>query len=162
MRRAWLLGAVLLSCGPAASSEPTSFIALDRDFADFEAWEVVHLEGATIDAAHPAGARSVYLNARPPPGRSTWPVGTVLVKVSAERTLAMAKRGATYNVHGAVGWEWFELTRDAAGTPRIVWRGLGAPVGESYEDSDQTCNACHGAHVVNDSVLTAGFQLLRP
>lgn len=150
---------VVAGCG-AEMPSPTAhdFIALDRDFAGYEAWEVKSFDGAFVDEAHTAGPRKVFLNKRAPTGSSEWPVGTVLVKDLDFTTFAMVKRGDDYNVNGAVGWEWFELSRDASNSVRIKWRGLGPPLGENYSKSGQTCNACHAGATANDSVLTVDFH----
>lgn len=154
------LCAVVAGCGPEMPTPtPTGFIALERDFAGYDAWEVKAFEGEFVDEAHTAGPRRVFLNKRAPAGSTEWPVGTVFVKELDFTTFAMVKRGNGYNASGAVGWEWFELTRDASNTVRIKWRGLGPPLGENYSKSGQTCNACHGAATANDSVLTVDFHL---
>ena len=140
----------------------TGFIALERDFAAYDTWESVSFDGGAIEEVHAGGVRTVFLNGRPDAGLSEWPVGTVLVKELPFTTFAMVKRGAGYNADGAKGWEWFELYRDPPTTVRIKWRGLGPPLGENYSMTGQTCNDCHSAHVVNDSVLTPAFQVLTP
>jgi hypothetical protein len=86
----------------------------------------------------------------------------MIVKELSFTTFAMVKRGADYNASGAVGWEWFELTRDANGSARIKWRGQGPPAGETYSAAGQTCNDCHKAAAANDSVMTEAFKLPAP
>ena len=150
----WCILVVALSaCGPE-ESVATGFIALSRDFEGYESWESVTIDGGAIEAAHTAGLRRVFLNARPDAGAPEWPVGTIIVKEMQFTTFAMAKRGAGYNAKGAHGWEWFELVKDLPGSLPIKWRGLGPPLGENYSKSGQTCNDCHGARVENDSVVT--------
>lgn len=162
--RPWpaLVLALVSGCEPPSPDADTAFIALDRDFAGYERWEVVTLDGGAEDAGHAAGQRRVFLNARPAADAGEWPVGTVLVKELPSTTFAMVKRGAGYNAKGARGWEWFELFRDTPTTVGIKWRGLGPPLGEDYSATGQSCNECHGAQVLNDSVLTPDFQLLTP
>lgn len=156
--RAWV-PLLLLAAGCDYEPPPATFIALERDLAAYREWESVTFDG-TVIPEHKDATRTVFLNARPEPGLSSWPVGTMLVKQMPSATLAMAKRGGEYNAKGAAGWEWFELVLDSAGTPRIKWRGLGPPAGEEYGGSTATCNDCHGPHTANDCVLSAGFQLL--
>lgn len=163
MRTALAPLALLLfsACGPAP--EPTTFIALERDFADYARWESTTFEVTALEGTeegHGASVRRVFLSARPPAGAERWPVGTMLVKELPEVTLAMAKRGGDFNAAGAVGWEWFGLARDANGTVRIKWRGLGAPLGNEYGSSSATCNNCHASASQLDGVLTPAFRLL--
>lgn len=157
--RWWILLPVLWACAPP-EAPPAVFIALSRDFEGYGDWPSVTLDGGTIDVVHMAGLRRVFLNARPDAGATEWPVGTIIVKELPFTTFAMVKRGDGYNERGARGWEWFELVPDIPNTVLIKWRGLGPPLGENYSKTGATCNDCHGAHVVNDSVLTPGLQLL--
>ncbi|PZR09361.1 MAG: hypothetical protein DI536_22535 [Archangium gephyra] len=150
---------IVAGCGPEPEPPPPAgFIALERDFIGYDTWEVKAFEGEFVDEAHTAGPRKVFLNKRAPSGSTEWPVGTIFVKELDFTTFAMVKRGNGYNENGAKGWEWFELTRDANDVSRIKWRGLGPPLGENYSKSGQTCNACHGGAVANDSVLTVDFH----
>jgi hypothetical protein len=113
---------------------------------------------------HLAGARTVYLNERPPAGSSTWPVGTVVVKKMDDmavdpatgeppQVFAMVKRSVSFNLEGAVGWEWFGLAPGPDGQPLIEWRGLGPPSTETYGASQATCNGCH-AGAGDDGVMS--------
>jgi hypothetical protein len=160
--------AVLSGCGTATPPEPApagSYIALKRDFADFAKWEPFPVkEQADGGNVHLAGARTVYLNERPPAGSTTWPVGTVVVKKMDDMSVdpatgeppplfAMVKRGAGFNLGGAVGWEWFGLALGTDGQPLIEWRGLGPPSTETYGASQATCNACH-AGAGDDAVMS--------
>ena len=157
--RWWLLVSLLPGCA-TPEAPPAGFIALSRDFEGYADWESVTLDGGNIDDVHTASPRRVFLNAQPDAGATEWPVGTIIVKELPFTTFAMVKRGAGYNERGARGWEWFELVPDIPGTVLIKWRGLGPPLGENYSKTGQTCNDCHGAHVVNDSVLTPDLQVL--
>jgi hypothetical protein len=149
---------------PGGSGE--SFIAMQADFAGYLSWEAYPVSSA--DTGHSEGERVVYLNQKPEAGAKTFPVGTILVKVIDGSDIhAMAKRGAGFNLDGAVGWEWFELLL-SEGEPVIKWRGASAPEGESYgalpgttEDSGDSitgdCNVCHGAAANNDYVQSVSF-----
>jgi hypothetical protein len=160
VRRALLSVVLISACGaPAPSSMPSTFIALQRDFEGFESWEAFAWDSAGMGGTHDPGAVTVYLKERPPAGATAFPVGTIIVKVTPprdatteEKIFAMAKRGGTFNANGAAGWEWFELKRSTSGAPVIVWRGVGAPAGERYGQTDASCNDCHGAAADNDSV----------
>lgn len=165
-----LAAAALSACGaqPSPGGEDAgtaAFIAFKRDFADFLQWEPFHVEGAADHGGvHFAGARTVYVNQRPPAGSTEWPLGTVLVKAMDDRTVApatgepppifaMAKRGGGFNASGARGWEWFGLVMGTDGQPLIEWRGLGPPAGETYGATQQTCNGCH-AGAGEDAVMS--------
>jgi hypothetical protein len=155
-----LVGLVALGACGGAQLTGNAFIALDRDFAGYQGWEQFSFDGGEVDAAHPAGPRTVFINHRPDAGAPEFPVGTIIVKQLEFHTLAMVKRGGGYNATGAPGWEWFELFTDPATSKvGVQWRGLGPPAGEQYGRSGQTCNACHGAASGNDSVLSAPLQL---
>lgn len=155
------LGAAMsVACGdpnaPAsdASTSDGEFIAFERDFARFQRWPSTDLGVAMDESVHLSGGRVTYVNKRP--GSVVAPKGTIVVKISGvgtatRRVFAMAKRGGTYNADGAKGWEWFEL-EDGTETPKIVWRGLGAPDGETYVGGSE-CNTCHSAGVETDYVL---------
>ena len=153
-----LLTAALAGCG--APVEPSdSFIAMARDFEGFEQWEKISLPGVGGDDAHVSADRTIYVNKRAPAGATEWPKGTILVKVLPFDTFAMVKRAGGYNMNGAHGWEWFDLVKGTNGELIIKWRGLGPPVGESYNKAGQTCNACHSTNVANDSVMTPALAL---
>lgn len=157
-----LLGVVLLgvACGPGGEAPDAgagSFIAFSQDFEGFTTWASSTLPDAGPDV-HTAGPRTVYLNARPPPGSTAFPKGTIIVKKMPFNTFAMVKRGGGYNASGALEWEWFELV-ESQGSVAIKWRGLGPPAGEMYGKSGQTCNQCHAGGAANDFVLTPALQL---
>jgi len=188
-RRPWpLLLLAGLACGLACNARPRSqrllpaaapFIALERDFQDFEHWEKVDLsQRPAIGSTHLAGEAHEYINQMPKPGSKTFPVGTILVKtVEAEppqdakaddatarekRTdvFAMVKRGGGYNLDGSPEWEWFELRPRPDGSLGIVWRGLNPPSGEGYGgDPSGGCNSCHQMAVKNDYVHALSLQL---
>ena len=145
-----------------AANGDGEFIAFERDFKGFTAWRSTDF-GVVVDAsAHQSGRRVAYVNRGLAPGATVAPRGTIIVKISGidtptRRVFAMAKRGGTYNREGAKGWEWFEL-EDGTDAPRIVWRGLGPPDGETYAGGTE-CNTCHVAGEATDYVL--GPELLR-
>jgi hypothetical protein len=132
--------------------EPGTFLAFETSFRGYHQWEAFPVETADEipNSPHLAGKRTAYLNQRPPPGSTSFPVGTIIVKeiVNDDPTksdvVARVKRGGTYNARGATGWEWFELRTPAEGTSGILWRGVGPPSGESYLGNvEGGCNACH-------------------
>ncbi len=138
---------------PATSGE---FIAFERDFAGFQGWRKVDLGVSDGLSGHTPGGRVAYVSASLPAGTRVAPRGGIIVHVTGidtetRRVFAMAKRGGDYNAAGARGWEWFELD-DSSDPPRIVWRGLGPPNGESYAGSTE-CNTCHSAAASDDYVL---------
>jgi hypothetical protein len=147
------------------------FIAQQRDFADFEDWTAFETE---VSAEH-GGAKGVvmeYLSVMPEPDSDAFPVGTMIAKtIETEEGMApaihaMAKRGGTFNQRGALGWEFFELQKNAKGTPVIVWRGAQPPDGERYKNllnpdanmMEADCNGCH-ADSHNDAVLSDVLSL---
>jgi hypothetical protein len=140
----------------ASSGSP---IALASDFQSYETWESVVLPAVDGGTAHSSEARTVFIKQRPPAGSTEFPVGTLIVKQMQFNTLAMGKRGGSYNANGAKGWEWFDLERHSSGAVVIAWRGLGPPLGEAYGKSSATCNDCHGSNGENDSVLTPELRL---
>lgn len=156
--------AALAGCS-GASSDTTdggaSFVAFAADFAGFSTWEKVQFS-TTADQglSHVKGTRTVYINRKPPAGATSFPVGTVIVKVTDAdgKIFARAKRGATFNPKGAAGWEWFELLETAQHDVVIKWRGVGPPIGETYGgDPNAGCNLCHKGAPASDYVLTAGL-----
>jgi hypothetical protein len=152
-----------------------NFIAQGRDFDDYSSWSRV-VVATTPDAnGHNAAPRTVYVNQLPEDGSDEWPVGTMLVKegsgleadgLTGTQTHAMVKRGGSYNLDGAIGWEWFEVATTAANQVAIQWRGEQPPSGESYGclvadcsgAASLVCNDCHGASD-NDHVLSTPLQL---
>lgn len=154
---------VLAACGGGTSTMTSGTPAFARDFQGFESWEQFAVPGSENapdgGSVHTGGARTIFLKERPPKGSTEFPIGTMIVKVGTFNTFAMHKRGGTYNVKGARGWEWVELEKNNAGQVIIVWQGLGPPAGEKYGDIDVTCNDCHGAATGNDSVLSEPMQL---
>jgi hypothetical protein len=171
MRAAVLALALALvgACGSSGGSDDTggdSFIAFASSFADFHSWNVVHSDGPSAQTQPPQvlGPRDQFLNKLPPHGATEWPIGTMIVEVRPAtatqdmKIFAGAKRAATFNVDGAKGWEWFELT-DAP--VAILWRGVGPPAGDMYGgDPNGGCNACHTAcGATNDSICSAKLQL---
>jgi hypothetical protein len=144
-----------------------SFIAFAKHFSGFRTWESFPLPASTATGdVHLEGARTEYLNERPPEGSTSFPVGTIIVKEMDDGALpdrqifAMVKRGGTYNQAGASGWEWFELQNVDESTVTIVWRGVGPPAGEMYGgDPNGGCNGCHGGAKSNDFVLSEALSL---
>jgi hypothetical protein len=170
---------LLAACGSEEADERAEageFIALPRDFAGYAKWWSVEVGEGSVDESHLGVKRRVYVNRRPEPGATSFPVGTILVKTGAGGELdgtvghevhAMVKRGGTFNAAQAVGWEWFELEQDKD-APGVVWRGERAPNGEGYlcQSSDPDggvievdCNQCHTAGRQNDFVLGPELSL---
>ena len=155
------------SSDTASSGNGGPFLAFAKDFEGFRTWTSTPAGSATEPAStHTTGPRTVYVNREPKSGSAAFPVGTVIVKESADgpiesRTVfAMVKRGGGYNQDGAEDWEWFELLNRDDKTVSIVWRGVGPPVGEKYGgDPNGGCNGCHATSRNNDFVQTTGLQL---
>lgn len=178
MMRALPIAALLLALacdeGPAlerkALPERPVFVAMERDFQSFRRWGSALLPQApAIGVTHRPGPRRVYVNAFPPEPRADFPVGTLIVKETVPdaqgrvRLMGMAKRGGGFNQTGAPGWEWFELEERRDQTVGVVWRGLGAPDGESYGgDPEGTCNSCHRRHEATDFVQSVALRLAKP
>lgn len=162
MKTRWAALAVLvMACGPAPVTPPPeeSFIAFEADFTGYRTWEPFPLDGTAQAPAHLAGHRVVYLKKRPPAGATGWPVGTIIVKEFTQAALvdrqvfAMVKRGGSYNLTGATGWEWWELKNSDEQTAKKTWRGVGPPSGENYGgDPTGGCNVCHSGAKANDFV----------
>ena len=170
--RAFFAAAALLGCvvGGAlgcSGKDPSPvvlapFVAFESDFQDFHSWESFAI---TMDIApgndHLNGPRHLFLNKRPPAGSHEFPVGTIMVKESdgddptARHIFAMVKRGADFNVGGALNWEWFELANASSGAVVIKWRGFGPSNGDAYGgDATGGCNACHKTAAASDYVFT--------
>lgn len=155
--------------GGAAGSgaEPTTFIALERDFAGYRKWTSFYMGEGDPETDDILGPRTVYINQLPKPGATKFPVGTIIVKAvqvgePAEWQLfAMVKRGGDYNFLGARDWEFFDMAQDAAYVPTVNWRGIGPPPGAGYGGSIKggTCNNCHGMAEDNDFVKSAPLDL---
>jgi hypothetical protein len=163
-----LLLLVLASCD--APPEPSVFIALQRDFADFRGWQKFYFGDGPLEG-HPAGPRYGYVKQVLQPGERAYPVGDIIVKTietqpspspspepsgpvpeQAWDLFAMAKRGGGFNADGAKGWEFFTLRINAGGVPVILARGIDASdvpgsSGHGYLGANGNiirCNGCHG------------------
>lgn len=174
--------ACLPSCSPpssapevAAAPDAGTFVALVSDFSGFRHWPStpgVGPDGAppppTADGGVHAGPLTTYIDQKPPPGSTSFPVGTIIVKEQDEPPLAdrqifaMVKRGGGYNASGANGWEWFELANVDPNDVEILWRGIGPPSGQAYGGSIEVCNNCHALAHANDYVWTEGLKLSSP
>lgn len=171
MHRLLVFALLLAACGTPPSATPdagvirSTYIALAQDFDGYETWERFDLGHQLAGSVHNAGHRAVYLNQRPPKGSTSFPVGTLLVKVITldtdagvvDQVFAMAKRGGTFNP-SADGWEWFQLDPEA--DPRImIWRGDQPPSKAGYVGGPAgACNECH-VHGGNDHVLSEPLKL---
>lgn len=155
-------------CGAAAGNTDNdvdagaTFIAFASDFATFRTWPSHSVDNpVAAGSTHVAGRRTVYINQPPPADATSFPVGTMIVKVTAVdgQIFARAKRGSGYNLAGAAGWEWFELEEGSNGIA-IKWHGVGPPAGEKYGgDPASGCNPCHATAKANDDVLSPWLQL---
>ncbi|HEY3593510.1 MAG TPA: hypothetical protein VGL13_06540 [Polyangiaceae bacterium] len=161
-------------CGGSAGPDPTvdtgsEFIALGPAFEDYCNWEQFAIpDEPAIGGVHLAGPKTDFLNQRPPHGSTSFPMGTIIVKVvdvgdvAARQVFAMVKRGGTFDQSlGAPGWEFFELYQDATGCfSKINWRGYGPPNGsESYGGDPMVCIGCHSTAKNNDYVQSPPLQL---
>jgi len=167
----WLASWGATGCGkkvePPILPKPAPFIAFERDFQDFRNWSDVELPDVEAQGVtHTEGKAREYVNAFPAPGRTSFPVGTIIVKEvtndqkKTHEIFAMVKRGAEYNRSGAPGWEWFELREREDESVAIVWRGINAPNGEDYAgDPLGGCNSCHQLSAKNDYVKTKSLAL---
>ena len=166
--------ALFASCrggGEDVTPPGSTFIAFAPDFAGFDSWTSFDLGPVDDDGIATVGTRRAYINRIPPPGSAAFPIGTILVKTIAADTLApgqtfaMVKRGGAYNVQGAIGWEWFELTHGVTPAPVIQWRGITPPAGGAYADCPDvvggSCNTCHQAASDNDFVPSGVLALSR-
>jgi len=161
-----VLGFAVAGCGAApgpSDGERFPFIAFGADFVGFRAWPSLSMESAVADGStHVSGARTVYVNALPPPGAAAFPPGTIIVKETQAdgKLFARVKRGGGYNTTGAVDWEWFEIEETSGGAIVVIWHGVGPPAGEMYGgDPNGGCNSCHKAAVSNDFVLSPALKL---
>jgi hypothetical protein len=186
---ALVIGAFVASCGsgahesaganasPSASATPPvddagpeamPFVALAADFAGYRAWTAFVPEGGAPGNDHVSGPRTVYVNRLPATSAHAFPIGTIFVKesgdgdVSTHHVFASVKRGGGFNEQGAVGWELFELTATAGGSPSIVWRGVGPATGDAYGGPTGGCNACHSLKQMDYSWTAEEFGLLTP
>lgn len=166
MKRALAIIALGLAAGCGGAEPPPTgdvFIALPTSFAgyrEFTRFEVADSgQGGDV---HVSGPRQLFINQMPSAGSTSFPVGTIIVKVvdNLESSFAMVKRGGGYNKNGANGWEWFELKDLPSGGVAFVWRGITPPIGEHYSGtSGGACNDCHAAAQGNDFVRSAPLNL---
>ena len=166
-----LIGAaLLLACDPPPPAAG-EFIAIESDFAGFDRWTAFDRGPQPVGPMHPDGSSDVFIDALPPPGATSFPIGTIIVRRTSDASgtpveiHGMVKRGGRYNEAGAVGWEFFDLapSTDDPGRPVIRWRGLGPTMGDGYTVPDGgtilSCNHCHASFPENDSVLGPELDL---
>ncbi len=162
--------------GGAGGDPAASFIALDPDFAGFQSWyQLVLPPNPLSELVDPVGPHVGYLNRRPPPGATSYPVGTILVKAIQREAapeswelFGVAKRGGGFNPDGAVGWEFFLLRVGPNGNPYVTSRGL-APRDDGFDGGNGAsyspggaaggCNLCHGqpTYAASDHVISVGL-----
>ena len=153
-----------------APDGPGLFIAQNADFAALASWPSLIEEGA-VDGGHVATPRTIRVSALPDADATEFAVGTIIVKEGVvdggDEIHAMVKRGGGFNARGARDWEFFELQRDAEGTPLIAWRGEEPPAGQGYgcisgsctDTTTTSCNACHASADDNDAILSPTLVL---
>ena len=154
----------LAACGSGGDPDtPDTFLAFSTTFAPFRSWTSFHSDGPADDGTFTPdvlGPRTQYINKLPPPGSEEFPVGTVIVEArenAGMKIFAGVKRGGGFNSGGAANWEWFELQDNPV---KIVWRGLGPPLGDTYGgDPNGGCNTCHTKCAANDYVCSSKLSL---
>jgi hypothetical protein len=162
--------ACIAACGSSGASSPGDkpevLVAFPENFRGYHSWESFDVTfDADLVGIHDGSKVTEYLNMRPAPGSTEFPVGTLIVKEATGGTIpheifAMVKRGGGYNA-GAPGWEWFELQNLDNGKDQVkfVWRGFGPPKGELYGgDPNAGCNKCH-SDCGNDAVCAKPLAL---
>jgi hypothetical protein len=175
-----LASAVAMACGAngdgggrdasqdARVDAAVEFLAESSDFTGFHGWKSIAI---TTDIApgdsHINGPRHVFINQRPPPGSTEFPVGTIIVKetdpglVTQRLVFASVKRGGGYDPTGDVNWEWFSLQNLPNGTESILWRGAGPSSGGVYGTGALGgCNTCHKIAKNTDYVLTPQLEAM--
>jgi hypothetical protein len=154
---------------PETSNTPpagATYLAFAQDFHGYHDWPSYDVsEDAELVGIHDGSVITEYINQLPPSGSSEFPLGTRVVKEAIGGTIpheifAMAKRGGGFN-ETATGWEWFELENLDCADDRVklIWRGVGPPIGEMYGgDPNGGCNGCHAA-CGNDAVCAKALKL---
>jgi hypothetical protein len=150
------------------SAPPTGspYLAFAQNFFGYHSWPSYDVsEDADLVGIHDGSVVMEYINRLPASASNEFPVGTLVVKEATGGTIpheifAMAKRGGGFNTV-ATGWEWFELENLDCADDRVklIWRGVGPPVGEMYGgDPNAGCNSCH-ADCGNDAVCAKALNL---
>ena len=188
MTRLWIgltLAFVGTACGGGGAKKPTpvsEFIAQDSDVADFPNWySQPFVADPLADIVYPPGSRFGFINHPAPPGATSYPVGTIIIKaiendkVPAHWELfGMSKRGGDYNAAGAIGWD-FLLIRYENGVPHIYSSGLTPTVdgnpdmqaavneGSYFAGGQIACDVCHGLkkYAPYDYIIDQPFELNR-
>lgn len=143
------------------------FIAFGSDFDGFCNWNRFRIgDNAELVGVHLAGPRTVFINHLPPAGSTSFPIGTIIVKtvevgpMDQWQVFGMVKRGASFNLPGALDWEWFGLQVFPDCATKVEWRGIGPPADAGYGGaSNSTCNFCHRQAIGNDFVQTPALFL---
>lgn len=143
------------------------FLAFGADFDGFCNWNRFRVsDNAEAVGLHLAGPRTVFINHLPPPNSTSFPIGTIIVKtvevgpIDQWQVFAMVKRGGSYNLLGALDWEWFGLQVFSDCTTKLEWRGIGPPEDAGYGGAaNSSCNFCHRTAVGNDFVQTPALFL---
>jgi hypothetical protein len=152
------------------------FIPTAENFSCFRNWSStagVGPDGApdpsgVTDGGIHAGPMTTYINAKPPHGSTSFPIGTIIVKeqkvppLTQRQIFAMAKRGPDqgmpFSPNGAVNWEFYELQNIDSCNVSIVWSRI--PINsDPYASNPEICDECHVLAKSNDYVWTAGLNL---
>jgi hypothetical protein len=159
--------ASLPTTSAADAATPASvFLAFAQDFRGYHSWPRFDTsEDAELVGIHDGSVVTEYIRRTPPSGSTEFPIGTLIVKEATGGTIpheifGMAKRGGGFNA-GTPGWEWFELENLDCADDRVklIWRGVGPPLGESYGgDPNAGCNVCHN-DCGNDGVCAKALSL---
>jgi hypothetical protein len=173
------------SVAPAANGDAGSiFVAFASNFNGFHSWPNTAVatpspnlppvdaggvgpDGAVTDGGVHPPPETEYWNQSPPPGSTTFPVGTMIVKETDEadptkrQVFAMVKRGGDFNAGGAVNWEFYELFNQSDGSVTVNWQGYGPtnPTMDLYGGNPNVCNDCHEKAAPNDYIWSAALQL---
>jgi hypothetical protein len=155
------------SSTPAEGSEaPDVCLAFAQDFRGYHGWASFDTsEDADLVGIHDGSLITEYIKRIPESGSTEFSVGTLIVKEATGGTIpheifGMSKRGGGYNPD-TPGWEWFELENldGADDSVKVIWRGFGPPLGETYGgDRNAGCNTCH-TDCGNDGVCAKALQL---
>ena len=148
----------LSDAGVLAGSQPIYASAFDG----YSSWQSYQYLTTRDAGPHEAGNLTAWINKVPPPGSTSFPTGTIIIKRidSIPQTFAMEKRGDDVNQGGAEHWEFFELETGCDGkSVSYIWRGFGPPLAESYGGDPNACNSCHVGFKDNDFVGSVPLQL---
>ncbi len=151
-----------------SDDQPQIFLAQDDSFANYLQWTsyTITAPPAIESGTHALGTRLVYINQLPPSKSTTFPIGTIIVKVIPDllsahgpTAFAMVKRGGDYNTAGAPGWEWYQLNIGDPLAGPVLWKGTDSPAGTYAGLTGTGCNECHALAKSNDYVQSPPLDL---